>query len=52
MFWTDIFANESRQKVIHDSGITFTVDQDLNFGFYSEEDAQKAYKVLKTALEI
>lgn len=50
MFWTDVFANESRQKVLYDSGIAFTVDRNLNFGFYSEKDANEAYRLLKEAL--
>ena len=45
-----IFATEERRMVLMRNGISFKVDDELNFIFNSDADKKKAVKVLKGAL--
>lgn len=52
MHKTDIFAKVSRQYVLKDAGIPFSVDQDLNFVFVTENDKNRAIAALDAACEL
>ena len=52
MHKTSIFAKVSRQYVLREAGIPFSVDQDLNFVFLTEKEKDKAIAVLDAACEL
>ena len=52
MHKTNVFAKVSRQYVLREAGIPFSVDQDLNFVFLTEKDKTKAMAALEEACEL
>ena len=50
MLWTDIVANSDREWVISQMGIKYEIDNDRCFGFYIQEDKDRAIMGLKNAL--
>lgn len=47
-----IFATQERRDLLRNNGISFAVDDELNFVFRNEEDRKKAIKILKGALAL
>ena len=52
MVSTEVFATKERQEILNECGISYAVNQDLNFVFKNETQKNDALRILKDACEL